>query len=85
MLVFVAALVLLGLVILSRREGFSVTVKADGGALKALGRGAQSFVREATSKVSALPATAISMVPFRHTFRQWHRTYFKKNIGLVYA
>jgi len=80
-----AALVLLFLLLWSRREGFSVQVKADGGMFKALHKGTKALYRDASAKAAALPGAALSMVPFRHTFRQWHRTLFKKNIGVVYA
>jgi len=84
MLVLVATL-LLFLLWWSRREGFSVQIKADGGLFKALHKGTNALVRDASAKAAALPGAAMSMMPFRHTFRQWHRTLFKKNIGLVYA
>jgi hypothetical protein len=84
MLVLVATL-LLFLLWWSRREGFSIQVKADGGMLKALHKGTNALVRDASAKAAALPGAALSMMPFKHTFRQWHRSLFKKNIGLVYA
>jgi len=77
------ALALLFLVLWTRREGFSVTVKADGGMVKALDRGARWFVKDATARAYALPEAAMSMVPFRSTFRQWHRNIFKNNIPVL--
>jgi hypothetical protein len=53
--------------------------------LKALHKGTNALVRDASAKAAALPGAALSMMPFKHTFRQWHRSLFKKNIGLVYA
>ena len=85
MLVLAAGVLLLLLLLWSRREGFSVQIKGDGGFFKALHKGTNALVRDASAKAAALPGAAMSMVPFRHTFRRWHRTLFKKNIGLVYA
>ena len=79
------ALALFVLLLWSRREGFSVTVKADGGMVKELHKGTQRLVQDSFAKVAGLPEAAMSMVPFRSTFRQWHRHIFKKNIGVVYA
>ena len=79
-----AAVFLLFLIWWSRREGFSVQIKADGAMMKSLHKGTTALVRDAAAKAAAIPAAALSMVPFRHTFRQWHRSLFKKNIGLVY-
>ena len=85
MLVVAFAFALFLLLLWSRREGFSVTVKADGGVVKALHAGTERLVKDSFAKVASLPDAAMSMVPFRSTFRQWNRHLFKKNIGLVYA
>jgi hypothetical protein len=85
MLVVAFALALFLLLLWSRREGFSVTVKADGGMVKALHAGTQRLVQDSVAKVAGLPEAAMSMVPFRSKFRQWNRHLFKKNIGLDFA
>jgi hypothetical protein len=85
MLCLVLAFIIAAILLFSRKEGFSVHFEADGGIANTIHGGVRGLVRHAGKQAQNLKSAAVSMVPFRHKLRQWHRSLFKKNIGLVYA
>lgn len=78
MLSLVLACILVAALLFSRKEAFSVHIEADGGIAKTLNNGIKGLVRHAGKQAENMKSAAISMVPFRHKLRQWHRYYFKK-------
>jgi hypothetical protein len=84
MLLLFAAL-LLALLLLSRREGFSVKISADGAMIKSVHKGVKGLFGSAKQQAWNLQSAAMKAVPFQPQLRRWHRALFKKNIGLSYA
>lgn len=85
MLLWVVAGILVLILWCGRKEGFSVKISGDGDIAKSMHKGLKGLARNAFKQADDLKNTAVSMVPFKSTLRQWHRHYFKKNIGVVYA
>jgi hypothetical protein len=79
------AAVLLAFLLVSRKEGFSVKISADGAMVKSVHKGLKGLAGQAMQQASKMHAAAMKAVPFQPQLRQWHRKFFKKNIGLSYA